>query len=277
MASAAPAAAAWLGSGLSREQPGSLTPCYVPPKLVKIFWNVDESSNNRPCCRFLKRRHMSDPRTPGHRFATLYDTAKRCLLVLDQLYSELGTNLEKLAEHNQTALESQITVKLYSGIFSIIDFAHRFIQIIDSMPLLSKKQSEVKKLYEDTRGVVLCRNYVQHIRNHLSKTESINFPILGSISWIHKNKNYVLFPTQLTERYEMAGIAYDLKEMKYVCNYQFTIGTQTIALDPLYNAMKVFWGWLSGVAHITPTEVMNYEWGRPNIIVSEFSSDPNVS
>jgi len=40
--------------------------------------------------------------------------------------------------------------------------------------------------------------------------------------------------------------------------------------------MKAFWKWLDGAAHITPTEVMAYSWGGPNVVSSEIGHAGNA-
>jgi hypothetical protein len=220
---------------------------------------------------------LAETRSPGHRFATLYDTAKRCLIIVDEVYSDLEKHLESIRDTGNTMNKSQIGIKIYMCVFSFIDFGHRFVQIVDAMPLLPKKRPEVKKLHSVMSALTSSRNYVQHIRNHLSKTESIDFPILGSMAWIADQRNYVLLPTQLTEGYGAPSIAYDTKEARYVCKYQFTIESHQIAIDIIYGEMKTFWKWLDGIAHITPAEIKTYEWSGPNLLSSEFGFGPNAS
>jgi hypothetical protein len=215
---------------------------------------------------------MTEKRSPGQRFATLFDTAKRCLILIDTAYTESEECLRLLANGESTLNKSQITVKLYLSVFSIIDFGHRFDQIVDAMPLLSKKRAEVKRLHTAMRPVTLCRNYLQHIRKHLSELENIDFPILGSISWIHNGRNYIILPTQLTEGYIVPSITIDNEKMQFSCQYQFIVEKHLLHLDIVYREMKTFWNWLNEISNITPPEVKTYEWGGPNILYSEITS-----
>ncbi len=216
---------------------------------------------------------MTEGRSPGHRFATLFDTAKRCLILIDRLYSETEECLRQLGDAANVPEKSQIAVRLYASVFSIIDFGHRFDQIVDAMPLLPKKRPEVKRLHSTMSPVASCRNYLQHIRNHLSKVENIDFPILGSISWIQNNRNYTILPTQLTEGYGVPSISIDTKLMRYTCRYQLVIEKHRVQLDTVYQEMKTFWNWLNSISNITPPEVKTYEWGSPNILYSEITAD----
>ena len=213
---------------------------------------------------------MSEVRSQGHRFATLYDTAKRCLIIMDQLFADLEDLLRKVNDTVYLQSNPDITVRIYICVFSMIDFANRFDQIVDAMPLLSKRRPEVRQLHSALRPLAESRNYIQHIRNHLSKVDKIDFPILGSISWIIGNRNYVLLPTQMTEGYGTPGITYDSLAKQYMCKYQFAISSYQIALDSIYQESKIFWKWLEGASHIDPAEIKKYEWGGPNILYSEF-------
>jgi hypothetical protein len=216
---------------------------------------------------------MAEERSPGHRFATLFDTAKRWLILIDSFYSETEECFRLLADSANLPNASQVAVGLYASVFSIIDFGHRFDQIVDAVPLLRKKLAEVRRLHSSMKSVASCRNYLQHIRNHLSKVENIDFPILGSISWIHGRRNCVLLPTQLTEGYGAPSISIDTQMMQYTCRYQFVIEKQRVQLDTVYPEMKTFWNWLNSISNITPPEVKTYEWGGPNILYSEITTE----
>ena len=113
-------------------------------------------------------------------------------------------------EKNDNEVEiMDITCNLYIDIFSQIEMLPRFLQIINAMPFLPHKNSEITKLKHTFDNVKDCRNYLQHIREHLSKEDIINYPILGSVSWINENKNYTIIPTQFTENHNSRGIAFD--------------------------------------------------------------------
>jgi len=128
---------------------------------------------------------------------------------------------------------------------------------------------EARKLHDATKTVESCRHHVQHIRRHLSEIDKMDFPILGSISSVSNDRNYTLLPSQPTEGYGAPSIAFDSKQMKHVCRYQFMIGPHRIAIDAAYDGIKEFWQCLEKVSHITPAEVKSYEWGILGIFKSE--------
>jgi hypothetical protein len=211
------------------------------------------------------------------KFVRLYDIAKKCLILIDHVYEKINKTTELLENSNGSMTDEYQTCELYLDIFSFIDFSHRFLQIIDSMPLLSKKRKEVRKLNSTTSSIKDCRNYLQHLRGELNNEEIIEYPILGSISWIRNKRNYILLPTQATEKHSSAGITYDTHNHIYVCNYQFTVGNHELKIDKIYEELKEFWNWFETVTHIEPKGIKVYRWGKPNIIITYFDkSSTNV-
>jgi hypothetical protein len=216
---------------------------------------------------------MADSRSIQEKYVTLFDTAKRCLLIVDQLYADLTKQLDALAEFDAGKQDQATVVRLFVSAHGLIDFIHRYSEVIQAMPLLSKKRAEVKSLLHICKPVSECRNYVQHIRNHLMSDETIDYPILGSISWIKGERDYVLFPNQATAGHKTPGIAYDTWQKKYVCKYQLSISSYQLKLDLIYNEVKQFWKWLSFISHIEPAIIKEYDWGGAAIVYSQFTKE----
>lgn len=214
-------------------------------------------------------------RKPQEKFVTLYDTAKKCLLILDHLYSDLekGTFLANDATKVET--DSSIVTEIYIAALGLIDYFHRFHEIVSAMPLIRKDQPELKKLRKALIPVKECRNYLQHMRGDLMTNDPIKYPILGAISWIHKGRNYILFSNQATQSSEAPGIVYDRFSEKYICKYLLNVGGHEIQIDIVYNEVKSFWTWLEKVTIIQPPQIKDYAWGKPTIIYSEFTKSLN--
>ena len=160
---------------------------------------------------------------------------------------------------------------MYISSLGMIDYVHRFFEIVQAMPLLRKDHPKVKKLGNFLKSLQDCRNYLQHMRGDLSKNDDINYPIIGSISWVDNDQNYTLFCQQTTKSFQVPGIAYDRKLNKYVCRFQLSIGGYEIQLDNVYNEVKSFWLWLDKSSSIEPKSIKDYEWGVPMIISSTVS------
>lgn len=211
-------------------------------------------------------------RQPQEKFVTLYDTAKKCLLILDHLYGDFEKNILLATDPPKVGDDASIVSKIYIASLGLVDYFHRFHEIVCAMPLLRKDLPELKKLGDALIPVQNCRNYLQHMHNDLMSNNAINYPILGAISWIHEGRNYILFSNQATENHGAPGIVYDSFSQNYICKYQLTVGGHEIHLDVVYSQVKSFWAWLEKVAVINPPEIKDYTWGKPIIIYAEFTN-----
>ena len=212
-------------------------------------------------------------RSPQEKLVTLFDTAKKCLLILDRLFADLEQGAILASDSKNVQDREHIVIGLYISVLGLIDYFHRFYQIILAMPLLNKDLPQVKKLEKLITPVKDCRNYLQHMRGDLSKNEPITYPILGGISWIHDSINVTLLSQQTTAQFSVPGIAYDRLLGKYVCEYQLSVGGYEIQIDTVYSGIKSFWSWLDNVSSIDPAHIKEYKWGTPNI-TSSFVTKP---
>lgn len=214
---------------------------------------------------------MSMKRNPEEKFVTLYDTAKKCLLILDHLYIDLENGISLANDATKIESDSSIVIEIYIAALGLIDYFHRFHEIISAMPLIRNDQQELRNLRKSLEPVKECRNYLQHMRSDLMKNEPITYPILGAISWIHENRNFILFPNQATMGFSTPGIAYDRFEEKFICKYLLIVGGHKIKIDTVYTEIKLFWAWLDKAVVIEPSHIKDYVWGKPAIIYSEFT------
>lgn len=213
-------------------------------------------------------------RNPSEKFVTLYDTAKNCLLILDHLYRNFESNLSLLTDESKVKTESIIVIEIYIAALGLIDYFHRFNEIVSAMPLIRNDQVELKRLGKSLAPVKKCRNYLQHMRGALMANDTITYPVLGAISWIAENRNYLLFSNQATPSFSFPSIAYDRFEKKYICKYMLLVGGHEIQIDTVFFEIKLFWEWLENVSAIKPSQIKDYVWGKPTIIYSEVAG-PN--
>jgi hypothetical protein len=215
---------------------------------------------------------MKMNRKPQEKFVTLYDTAKKCLLILDYLYSDFENITRSAVDEASPENNSTISIKLYISALGLIDYFHRFHEIVSAMPLIRKDLPEVKNLRKKLAPVRKCRNYLQHMRKDLMINDPITYPILGAISWVSNGKNYVLFSSQTTQNIQIPGISYDRLLEKYTCEYLLIVGGHEIQIDAIYTAVKSFWTWLDKMSVIEPSQIKDYSWGEPTIIHSEIKN-----
>jgi len=207
------------------------------------------------------------------KFIILYDTAKKCLLIIDQLYADFQKGTQQASNTESVNQDPSVVIKTYISALGLIDYFHRFHEIILALNLIRKDQPELKKLTKALIPVKECRNYLQHMRGDLTKNEPICYPILGAISWIHENRNYCLFSNQPTQNFSLPGITFDSFEGKYLYKYQLIVGDHEIKIDNVYDEVKSFWGWLEKSVEIEPSHIKDYEWGKPMILFSEFKKN----
>ena len=77
-------------------------------------------------------------RSPQEKFVTLFDTAKKCLLILDRLFADLEQGAILASDSKNVQDREHIVIGLYISVLGLIDYFHRFYQIILAMPLLNK-------------------------------------------------------------------------------------------------------------------------------------------
>jgi hypothetical protein len=209
-------------------------------------------------------------RSAQDKFVILYDTAKKCLLILDHLYADFENGTLQAREAVKVENDPSIVTKIYISALGLIDYFHRFNEIISAMTLIRKDTPHIKKLNRAIGPVKDCRNYLQHMRSDLMKGGPIQYPILGAISWVHEGRNYTLFPHQPTQGVNLPSIAFDTFAGKYVSKYLLIVGGHEIQLDTVYAEVKAFWRWLDKVVVIEPPQIKDYLWGKPMILYSEF-------
>jgi hypothetical protein len=208
-------------------------------------------------------------RNPQEKFVVLYDTAKKCLLILDHLYANLENGTNQAMDATKIKQDLSIVTSIYISALGLIDYFHRFHEVVAAMTLIRKDRPELKQLGKTIEPVKECRNYLQHMRGDLMKNDSIDYPILGAISWIHEGRNYTIFSNQATQSMSVPGIAYDRFAANYICKYQLIVGGHEIRIDSVYSEIKLFWAWLEKIVVIQPSHVKDYTWGNPTIICSE--------
>jgi hypothetical protein len=211
----------------------------------------------------MKRSHQE-------KFVVLYDTAKKCLLILDHLYTDFENGTHQATDTEMVNDNLSIITRIYISALGLIDYFHRFHEVISAMPLIRKDQPELKILAKAIVPVKECRNYLQHMRGDLMKNEPIGYPILGAITWIHEGRNYTLFSNQPTHNLSIPGIVYDTFAESYICKYQLVVGGHEIKIDIVYNEIKSYWAWLEKRVVIEPSHLKEYTWGKPMIIYSEY-------
>jgi hypothetical protein len=141
-------------------------------------------------------------------FIPIYDAFIKCRGILawniqHGLIESLKTFDPKLAN------DSDFICRLITSSTAVIDYGYRAFQLLDALPHFSKRSQSFRSLTDRSQQLKLCRNYLQHSRGDLQGNAIIDFPVLGSISWIHDGNCHAMALSQITGRYSFGTVAYD--------------------------------------------------------------------
>jgi hypothetical protein len=78
-------------------------------------------------------------RTPQQKLVTLFETAKKALLIIDHLYDNLENSSSLVASTNEFPSTSPIIIDLYICALGLVDYLNRFYEVVQAMPLLKKR------------------------------------------------------------------------------------------------------------------------------------------
>lgn len=158
--------------------------------------------------------------------------------VLRQNYDELNSLIEHLEKENGSAI-----VRAQMICWTIIDTIHRIREVAQNIPGLSRRNEHLKKLVQETAIVEKFRNYVQHLRNELSKKEMNNFPVWGSFSWIDHNDprvSHTAISGGWDGKTSFPSSVYDTVEKRWVSRTSLSIADLSCNIDPIYERTMSF-------------------------------------
>jgi hypothetical protein len=207
----------------------------------------------------------------GKRAVFYFEGAKRSVLAAEVLLHRLGNELAELQPiiHQTPNIADKFGPVLVTAM-GIIDFAHRFGQLIEGMPLLkdSTRRKHFQKLRDALSPVTDTRNHLQHLRNELSAGSSIDYPLMGSLTWVHGDQCYAV--GLLTQGFEVTfpSMAFGAFGIGYVARYQYTVATQSILLDPLVATMRESFDWLASKIVFSDPNYEKVGWGQTLAITS---------
>jgi hypothetical protein len=201
----------------------------------------------------------------GKRAVFYFEGAKRSVLAAEVLLQRLGNELAELEPiiHQTPNVADKFGPILVTAM-GIVDFAHRFGQLMEGMPLLkdAMRRKYLQKLREALSPVTETRNHLQHLRNELSAGSSIDYPLMGSLTWANGDQCYAV--GLLTQGFEVTfpSMAFGAFGVGYVARFQYTVSTQCILLDPLVATMRESFDWLASKMVFTHPNYDKAGWGQ---------------
>ena len=201
----------------------------------------------------------------GKRAVFFYESAKRSVLAAEVLLRRLETELAELEPifSDGEKLSERFGPILITAM-GIVDFAHRFGELMDGMPLIKApmRRSHLKNLKEALEPVTDTRNHLQHLRGELAAGSSIDYPLMGSMTWIKGQQCYTV--ALLTQGFEVSvpSMAFGTLGVGYVARYQYTVASRGILLDRLVATMRESFDWLASVIRFTDPDYDKVGWGK---------------
>lgn len=148
-------------------------------------------------------------------FIPIYDALVKCrgILAWNIRHGLIGS-LEKFDP--ELADDSDYICGLITSSTAAIDYGYRAFQLLDALPHYSKKSQGFRSLRERSQQLEKCRHYLQHTRGDLQGGAVVDFPLLGSLSWIHNETCYAMALSQITGQYTFGTVAYDTWNHRWV-------------------------------------------------------------
>lgn len=210
----------------------------------------------------------------GKRAVFYYESAKRSVLAAEMLLHRLGTELAELEPiiHGSPNVADRFGPILVTAM-GIVDFAHRFGQLMDGMPLLkdSLRRTHLQKLRKVLVPVKDTRNHLQHLRSDLARGSSIDYPLMGSITWIQGDQCYTVALETYGFGITVPSMAFGAFGIGYVARYQYTVASQIILLDPLVATMRESFDWLASIFTISDPNYDKVGWGQTMVFTSSMN------
>jgi len=160
------------------------------------------------------------------------------LEVLNVQYNDLNGILIKLKPSDSKEIIHALAIS-----WSIIDSIHRIREVAQNIPGLSSKTPQLKSFLDETKIVEVYRDYIQHLRNELSKIELDPFPVWGNFSWIDNEDKitcHTAFTGSVVGNVGFGTCVYDRYEKKWVSKTVICIKKCVFNIDPCYESAKKF-------------------------------------
>lgn len=200
-------------------------------------------------------------RTPQEKFTLVYEAVKRTLLSYEILLKRIEQELKPLSISIELGAEvgGEDAAAAFISAMGLVDFAYRYAQLVDSLPLVNKKASEMRALKLALGPAEPARHHLQHMRGDLNVSGGIDYPLLGQLAWENGSKCFTLSFSEAKATHHT--LTYDRLENSYVTPLMYFLKHVELDLGAMHNAMKVNFDWLQKWAVFDPPEFGELRWG----------------
>jgi hypothetical protein len=198
-------------------------------------------------------------RTREEKLVLLCEAAKRTLVTFDRMHDRLWRQLRELSPRiaDVTALD-EVSPEIYIDCMGLVDAAHRFGQLVDAMPLISKKAPQIRLLQQAVANIEEARNHLQHLRGELVGNAPIDYPILGSLSWAIDDGCYVLGFSQPGA--QIYSLVYDREERRWMNQLVYRVKQWNLDLDKTRTQLHAAFDWLRTQLATDPPHILDPSW-----------------
>lgn len=127
--------------------------------------------------------------------------------------------------------------------WSFVDAVHRIRELTQAIPGLGSKKPQVRAFLYSTSVVEYFRNYVQHLRQELTKLPGNTFPVWGTLAWVDPDDEllcHIALAGTLVGQMNYPGCVYDTVDRKWASKVTLSVGNKSINFDTIFTACLQF-------------------------------------
>ena len=157
-------------------------------------------------------------------------------------------SFEKAIKLNKCSLQD--VLRVYELVFSIVDNIVRYEKIASILPRFSQKSDKFRLFASRLKGMKELRNLLQHINEDID-TE-FESPILGGITWVKNDVNYIAAFHDLGEREKRSipGLVYDNQERKFTKEFCYIHNGKYYDLLMAINGYRDYQKYVEDICHV---------------------------
>jgi hypothetical protein len=127
--------------------------------------------------------------------------------------------------------------------WSFVDALNRIRELAQAVPGLGSKTPELATFLEVTEIAVTYRNYIQHLRQELSKRNSNEVPVWGVLSWVDPSDStiaHIALAGAAVGNTKYPSCVFDTQTGKWVSRVTLCIQETAFNFDPIYDSCVGF-------------------------------------
>jgi hypothetical protein len=128
-------------------------------------------------------------------------------------------------------------------VWQVVDAVHRIRELAEAMPGLNKGNAWVRRFLGATATAEEFRNYVQHLREELSKPDVDRFPVWGALSWVtdsDERRIHTAFTGAMLPGTEIRTGAFDSHQGRWVSRVALSVKGLIFNVDPVVEEATTF-------------------------------------